>query len=171
MLTDGSRKLSLELGPDQLRSDPIEFVLKKVTESRELHGHKDDIYLLIAELFANALEYGVLGLNPSIKDCAEGFEAYFLRREEALEALAAGWIRIEWEFIIEPGESRLILWLEDSGPGFDHSKSQCALSDNSTCHGRGIQLVRSLCKSLVYNKKGNGVEAVYAWRQNGRMKE
>lgn len=164
-------RLSLELGPELLRSAPVEFVVKKLMESRELRGQKEDIYLLIAELLSNALDYGVLGLNPSLKESPDGYESYFTLRGEALEALAVGWIRIECELIPEPGKFTLIVRVEDSGPGFDQSKSLCSLSDNFTWHGRGIPLLHSLCKSLVYNEKGNDVEAVYVWRQNGCMEE
>ena len=34
---------------------------------------------------------------------------------------------------------------------------------NQHYSGRGIPLLRSLCKSLTYHGNGNSVEAVYVW--------
>jgi anti-sigma regulatory factor (Ser/Thr protein kinase) len=143
--------MSLEMGPENLRSDPLRLVEKMLMEAWELRKHKEDIYLILAELFSNALDYGVLGLDGAMKKSPEGFDEFFSLRQKALE------------FTPHPDELVLSIRVEDSGPGFDHSFiGECAFSENITCRGRGIQLLGSMCKSLRYNEKGNCVEAVYA---------
>jgi len=156
-------KMSLEMGPENLRSDPLRLVEKMLMEAWELRKHKEDIYLILAELFSNALDYGVLGLDGAMKKSPEGFDEFFSLRQKALETLETGWVNIEVEFTPHPDELVLSIRVEDSGPGFDHSFiGECAFSENITCRGRGIQLLGSMCKSLRYNEKGNCVEAVYA---------
>lgn len=157
-------QMSMELGPDQLRSDPLQYVLNIIMEAWELRRHREDIYLILAELYSNALDYGVLGLNPAQKKTVDGFIEYVELRQKTLETLNTGWIRIDLQFLPGLDESKLVFRAEDSGPGFDHlSAGECTVAEEGTCGGRGIKLVRSLCKSLVYNDKGNCAEAVYVW--------
>lgn len=58
---------------------------------------------------------------------------------------------------------KLVVRVEDSGPGFNYLRTFLALADNLTYSGRGIPLVRSLCSDLTYRGRGNRVEAVYQW--------
>ena len=53
--------------------------------------------------------------------------------------------------------------IEVGGPGFDYQKILPSLGENITLGGRGIPLLRSLCKELVYQGRGNRVEGVYVW--------
>ena len=56
------------------------------------------------------------------------------------------------------------LRLEDSGRGFDYARlGQLfdAMPDLNQHHGRGILLVKSLCRELTYSGPGNVVSARY----------
>ena len=53
--------------------------------------------------------------------------------------------------------------VEDSGRGFDFQREFPAFDGNLGSSGRGIPLVRSLCRELRYVAPGNRVEALYAW--------
>ena len=70
-----------------------------------------------------------------------------------------------------PSGGQLLIRVEDSGQGFDFKEKEIA-ADNSMASsvqnkkgyfGRGIALVRSLCKSVSYQGNGNCVEAFYVW--------
>jgi PAS domain S-box-containing protein len=155
-------KMSVELGPESLCSDPQKLLMAMLLEVEEFRNHRENIYLILAELLSNALDYGVLGLDPALRGTPEGFCKYFSLRETALETLENGCIKIDVQHISHPNEFMFLIRVEDSGPGFDHSRiDECTMTGNLTCRGRGIQLVRSVCKSLRYNKKGNRAEAVY----------
>jgi PAS domain S-box-containing protein len=157
-------KMSVELGPDDFRSDPLQFLITMMMEVWELRRHKENVHLILSELLSNALDYGVLGLDPALRRTPEGFGKFFSLRQNALETLGGGWIKIDVQHVPRPEKSMLLIRMEDSGPGFDHSRiDERTLTDNLTCRGRGIQLVRSMCKALTYNKKGNCAEAVYVW--------
>ena len=156
-------KMSVQLGPDNFRSDPIEFLMTMLLEVWELRGHKENIYLILAELLSNALDYGVLRVDPALRATPEGFGKYFALRQDALETLESGWVKVDVELALHAGEPMLLIRVEDSGPGFDPSMlDSCALAGNLTSCGRGVQLTQALCKSLNYNNKGNCAEARYA---------
>ena len=128
-----------------------------------LRDHKENIYLTVSELFCNALDWGVLGLDSRMKKDPEGFEKYFAARERALAALEDGRIKIDLEIFGQDQGGKLVVRVEDSGPGFDYQKAMLKPADETSFGGRGIRLVRSFCKELVYQGRGNQVEAVYVW--------
>ena len=41
-----------------------------------LHEHCKRLYTILTELFANALEHGLLGLDPGLKHTPQGFAVY-----------------------------------------------------------------------------------------------
>jgi CheY-like chemotaxis protein/anti-sigma regulatory factor (Ser/Thr protein kinase) len=158
-------RLTLELDAAALRaSDPLPGLMQMAMEIQTPAEHRERIYMILAELFLNALDHGLLRLDSGLKRSAEGFARYYVEREAALAALTTGRIRLELRH--EPraeGGGRLTLVVEDSGPGFDHRGWLDQDHDNRTPAGRGIALVRTLCESLHYDDPGNRVEAVYRW--------
>ena len=159
-----SWKMVTELKPDSLRTcDPLPLVTRILAEDGRLSRHKENVYMILAELFSNALEHGLLGLDARLKKDAEGFAQYYTARERALADLKEGLIKIDLEHLSEHEGGKLVVRIEDSGPGFDYHKILPSLGENITLGGRGIPLLRSLCKELVYHGRGNRVEAVYVW--------
>ena len=157
--------MALELDPDDLRhNETPQYLLETlIAAERGLLDHREDLYLILSELFFNALDYGILGLDPTKKKDPLGFEEYHTSREKRIAGLKNGWIRIGLELPNQNGDQNLIIRVEDSGPGFDYNKTLPALSENLAMGGRGIPLVRSLCRELVYQGTGNRVKAVYVW--------
>ena len=60
---------------------------------------------------------------------------------------------------------KIVLKIEDSGPGFDYDKELSRTHDlhPAVYSGRGITILRSLCDKLSYSGNGNKVEAIYIW--------
>lgn len=157
--------LRLELGTAILRGfDPLPHLLQMMMEIQHLQPHKQRIYMILAELFSNALEHGLLQLDSSLKVSPGGFGEYYQRRAERLEQLDQGWIRFDLEHVPTDSGGSLTIRIDDSGTGFDYSRKSADLAENLAYHGRGIPLVKSLCQSLTYLGKGNQVEAVYLWQ-------
>ncbi len=158
-------RLALELDAAALRAtDPLPGLMQMVMEIQTHAEHRERIYMVLAELFLNALDHGLLRLDSGLKHSAEGFTQYYLARAASLAALTEGRIRLELQH--EPhvaGGGRLTLRIEDSGPGFDYRDWLERPCDNRTAAGRGIALARSLCETLRYDDPGNRVEAVYRW--------
>ena len=156
-------KMAVELDAENLRNNEIPQYLAEILlgAERALLDHKENVYLILSELFCNALDYGILGLDPTKKRDPVGFEAFHASREKGLAELKSGWIRIRLDLLGLNGNEMLVLRIEDSGPGFDYNKTLPSLSENLAMGGRGIQLVRSMCKEVTFHGKGNVVEAVY----------
>ena len=74
-------------------------------------------------------------------------------------------MRIDIECLGGVDGGELILQIEDSGNGFDATVMRKDIQADSytDVSGRGMEMVRSLCKSLTYDLRGNFVRAVYVW--------
>ena len=161
-----SYDMSMRLGPGSLRDfDPMTLVNMLASVVPVLAGRQSHVYTIIAELYSNALNHGVLGLDCGLKKTAEGFSQYYEERERLLSGISVGWIHIAAECFWDDGGGELILQVEDSGRGFDPTAARRHIDTGGDVRisGRGMELVKSLCKSLSYDLRGNYVRAVYAW--------
>jgi len=149
----------------QLRkADPVPLVINYVRAMIDGDTPCQVLFTVLSELYTNALDHGVLGLDSALKCDAEGFEHYFLEREKRLAALNDGRISISFRYQPQSGGGCIRLRVEDSGAGFDY---RAVLAEDrrkqSALYGRGIYLVRQLCQSLRYEGYGNRVVAEYRW--------
>jgi len=127
----------------------------------------------MAELFSNAFEHGVLGLKSELKRSSDGFMQYYQERETRLAGLSEGYVIIHMQHHGDGRSGRLVLTVEDSGPGFNFApvlEEQKESASAQYC-GRGIPLVSQICETLEYQGRGNIVEAVIRWPQilDGRL--
>ena len=160
--SSGQWQLSLELHADALRvTDPVPMLLTQLQQLPGLDEHRSVLYTILSELYSNALEHGVLGLSSQLKEQPDGFERYLAAREEQLASLREGSIRIGATCALWPGGGQLTIELEDSGEGFDWRER--AGEREQDPHGRGLQLVRGLCRALTFEGCGNRVCATYGW--------
>lgn len=160
-------RLDLSYNAKELRYiDVVPAVLGLVTQVQALKEHQGALFLVISELFNNALDHGLLGLDSVTKSWIGGFELYMRQRAERLAVLSAG--RIDLSFLLHQDESRAVfdISINDSGKGFDYQRrllDQAALSEsNENVFGRGIALVKSLCEQVVYSGTGSKVWCRYA---------
>lgn len=156
-------RVQLELKIDALRqADPLPSVMQLVTELQALNEHRERIYMIVAEMFNNALEHGLLRLDSALKNSPQGFAEYYERRKQALAALADGRIEIELTHAPRTGGGQLTIKVRDSGPGYAMALS-AKLQSNVSGSGRGLAMLHTLCKTVVVHPPGNCVEAVYEW--------
>lgn len=168
--------VSFSFGLDTLKSyDPLPMMLGVLLDTQRLHQHKQRIYMVLAELFVNALEHGLLGLDSAIKAGPNGFSDYYKEKERRLADARHGTIQVELEHAAIESGGQLVIRVQDSGAGFDFKEKQ-QVADNPQSSGpasgqgyfgRGVALVRSFCESLTYRGNGNCVEAVYVWNSDG----
>ena len=150
---------SLLLKAEQLkRLDVVPFLLGIVRQIED--GQPDSkLFLVLSELFNNALDHGVLKLDSTLKNQPDGMELYFTRRAKRLAELEKGQIVMRLERLLGESHACLKISLSDSGDGFDFSTVLlCDLAANQQRHGRGIGLLLGICDSLQY--LGNGSEVV-----------
>lgn len=154
-------QLDAHLSAEQLKAvDLVPMVVEwahKMGLSRDRGG---SFFTVVTELYINALDHGVLELPSELKQGLDGFERYFELRQSRLQNLVDGEIHLLIQQSQRDGEEVISIRLRDSGGGFPHrSYASNQLSDNAIRSGRGITLVRKLCRNLVYNTQGNEVYA------------
>ena len=139
--------------------DSLSNVLTAVSS---MHIHcigRETLQLILTEMFSNALEHGLLKLDSRLKQDLTGFEEYYKEKEKRLAALTEGYIEIGFIFKKELPNDSLVIFMEDSGDGFDTSQLNANSKDKNVLCSRGLGLVDRWCKSIEYNKKGNRITA------------
>lgn len=144
--------------------DPLPVMMSILRDIQGLHKYKEDLFLILSELYVNALDYGVLKLDSRIKRENGGFEKYYRERERRLLNLKDGWIKIVLSDRENGKNSCLTIIVEDSGNGFRHDKYLEETIKVDTKHGRGVSLINSIATSLKYNEEGNRAEVLYELR-------
>lgn len=159
-------RMTISYGPQELRgTDVVPSLLGVLAHVQALKPHQGALFLILSELYNNALDHGLLGLDSATKAQAGGFELYLQQRGERLANLREG--RVDLAFHVHEADGLGVLDMEvtDSGPGFDHRNLVFADADDEDGlrpHGRGIALVRSLCREVTYSGNGNEVRARFA---------
>lgn len=157
--------LNLHYSAAELRYlDVVPAVLGFMTQVLALKPHQGALFLIISELFNNALDHGLLGLDSVGKSTAGGFEAFMQQRTERLARLDQGHIDMGFRIHVVDGKAVLDIEIADTGAGFDHerlAREQALVDDETRPYGRGIALVRSLCAEVVFSGVGNRVWARY----------
>ena len=156
--------LSFEVRPSTIRFfDPLPLLLNIITEVPGLRSHSGSLYTILAELYSNAMEHGVLKLDSSLKDSPEGFAEYYALRTQRLKSLSDGFIRFQFSHDTYEWGGRLVIAVKDSGNGFAVEKNIDNEHKTDGYCGRGIPLIRTMCESLDYLGDGNEVRVVYRW--------
>ena len=143
------------------RIDPVPVLISQIHELENITKHKQNLFLILSELFNNALDHGILNLDSKMKIDPEGFTKYIEKREKGLEALTKENIIISVEKININNKMFLKIKMKDSGNGFDINKDIEELDVNNKFSGRGINLVKELCFNVEYKGNGNEVEVIY----------
>ena len=169
MLPAVSWSLDYKVEADAIReTEIIPSLVQMIVDFQGLRHYQKQLYIILTELYANALEHGLLDINSELKSSPEGFEQYYAERDQALANLSEG--SISFNLRHEPyGEGgKLTLRISHDGDGFDIESTQSLLSssdDDTRLYGRGIKLVKSLTDRLVYEDFGKTVEVDYVWEQ------
>jgi hypothetical protein len=163
---DDAIEFQLTLRGSQLRNaDPVPILIHSIQETADLHAHRRTLFTILTELYVNALDHGILQLDSNLKQGEDGFTRYFQHREQRLQSLTEGEIRIGLRLHNRHRGGCLVIQVEDSGRGFDSNAVVSQAIPETLFSGRGIVLVRSLCKQLHYSPPGNKAEAIYVWNE------
>ena len=156
--------LDFEVRPSTMRFfDPLPLLLNIITEVPGLRSHSGSLYTILAELYSNAMEHGVLRLDSKMKETPQGFAQYYDLRNKRLEDLKEGFVRFRFSHDTREWGGRLAMTIQDSGPGFPFAKNIDNEHKTDGYCGRGIPLIRTMCESLEYLGNGSEVKVVYHW--------
>lgn len=141
--------------------NPLPWLMTELLRVPGLRSHAGNLATILAELYSNALEHGLLALDSSLKNSAEGFSRYYQQREHRLQQLQQGWIRVVLDHIPDAEGGRLLIEVTDSGPGL--CNAEWASDKGRAYAGRGLALVAALTASLQVLPDGSGVQAAFIW--------
>ena len=160
----GHWKYNLVLSEMEIkRIDLIPYLLTWLQQTGLPSPHCERLFIVLSELYNNALEHGVLGLDSAMKLSPSGFEDYLKLRETRLRELKKAVIEIHLERTVGETGDKLLIHLKDSGPGFYFkTPSKNGKADHKNPVGRGILLVKSLCENIKYQGSGNEVKVEYS---------
>ncbi|WP_435628367.1 SpoIIE family protein phosphatase [Candidatus Ferrigenium straubiae] len=157
-------KIEISLGAAELKYLNIVPMLTNIIE--KIHVANEfaaPLFMILSELFNNALDHGILQLDSGLKHGADGFDKFLELRDERLHALEGGKIDLEIEKVVIEGKYGVKIRVADSGEGFDYAAALAGAEDKVKHgqHGRGITLVESMSYKLEYAGRGNDVTAYY----------
>lgn len=145
------------------RFNPLPYLLQLLLEVHGLRSQSGALYSVLTELYSNALEHGVLGLDSKLKSSAGGFARYYQQRAERMARLDDGFIRVHLQVIPTQEGGRLRLQVEDSGPGFKVDTILALPPVVDELYGRGLALVRELSEVAWWSADGRTACVEFSW--------
>jgi anti-sigma regulatory factor (Ser/Thr protein kinase) len=125
------------------------------------------VFTVLTELYMNALEHGVLGLDSSIKELEDGFILFYEEKERRLDSLCEHQF-IEVQLHWSATDKSISIKILDSGAGFiskvDQTKRVSANNSESNdvftpnqpvSYGRGLKLIQQLTTYFEVVAPGN----------------
>lgn len=168
---------------DSLRQfDPLPLLTTLFNEVNGLIPHRSILYTIIAELYSNALEHGLLGMDSNLKKTPQKFTEFYELRQARLQALESGTITFDFDHRVLNTEAVqggiLSIRVRDSGPGFG-VEQDCVIEkstsdqhdrlpglENDRYFGRGFTLMESVCEKIRIRAPGNDVEIEFLWHEH-----
>lgn len=121
-----------------------------------------DTAVVAGELFQNAVDYGLLGLEAAHRDDPEGLERYHKERAARLQAgEGVGRVTLTLHGASGGEAPGVVVEVAQSGPGFDHAEALARAQDTGQthAHGRGLRLASQLSGELAFSAGGRRVRA------------
>jgi len=146
------------------RFSPLPLLLHVCTQVPGVRRRSGEIYTILAELYNNALEHGVLGLPSEWKASSGGFTRYYIERQRRLSTVEDHYIRFEMHHRQTESGGELTIVCEDSGEGFDFGVTDPHTEEGNRYAGRGLMLLEELTDEMTIKTPGNRVEIVYHWQ-------
>lgn len=145
------------------RFNPLPYLLQLLLEVHGLRAQSGALYSVLAELYSNALEHGVLGLDSSLKRDASGFTRYYQQRNTRLDELQDGFVRVHLQVTPKGEGGCLTVRVEDSGKGFDVAHVMERPIDGVRLSGRGVSLIRQLGRNASWSDDGRSARVEFFW--------
>ncbi len=161
----GEWQMTLNFNGTRLReTNPVPILVNHILEMEELESERQSLFTAITELYVNALDHGVLGLDSKLKSDPVGFARYFDERKSRLATLDSGFVIFDLAVEkLSAGRRCISLRVEDSGKGFEYQNHLPASNSDTSLCGRGIILIKGLCDTLTYEGSGNIAKASFQW--------
>jgi CheY-like chemotaxis protein/anti-sigma regulatory factor (Ser/Thr protein kinase) len=162
---DDRWRIELSFGIHELRYfEVVPQVMSLIEKIDGIKPHVTSLFLIVSELFVNALDHGLLGMESSMKSNPEGFERYLAVREQRMNELPDGSISVSCERTVWEERRALRICVKDSGKGFDYSSLlNDDLQENAKAYGRGLPLVKNLASHMEFGENGSEVVVLFGY--------
>jgi len=144
--------------------DVLPYIMQAVNNLQPLESGRMHLHTILTEMFANAIDHGLLNLDSSMKASPQGYMDFYREKQHRLETMEEGSIQISLEHRIDHvsgSGGSLTLTVIDSGEGYDYASYET--TNKNAYSGRGLKLVSSLCSEMKILGKGNVISARYDW--------
>ena len=156
--------MQFELRGESLgRFNPVPYLVQLLQEIHGLRPSSGRLHSVLSELYSNALEHGVLGLDSGLKRDAEGFSEYYRQRAERLARPVQGGGGIALRVEPQGAGGRLTIEVRDSGAGFDVAGMLAGEPLAQGFSGRGVSLVRRLAGNAQWLEGGRLARVEFQW--------
>ncbi|QWA27185.1 fused response regulator/phosphatase [Pseudomonas sp. RC3H12] len=156
--------MQFELRGESLRRfNPVPYLVQLLQEIHGLRPSSGRLHSVLSELYSNALEHGVLGLDSGLKCDAEGFSEYYRQRAERLARQVQGVVGIALRVEPQGAGGRLTIEVRDSGAGFDVAGMLAGEPAAQGFSGRGVSLVRRLAGNAQWLEGGRLARVEFQW--------
>ncbi|UVJ45441.1 fused response regulator/phosphatase [Pseudomonas sp. LS1212] len=156
--------MTFELRAETLkRFNPVPHLLQLLQEIHGLRAQSGALFSVLAELYSNALEHGVLGLDSSLKRDVAGFTRYYQERNHRLALLQSGFVRLHLQVVPHALGGQLCIEVQDSGKGFDVRQVLARPQAERGLSGRGLDLIRQLSSNAHWTDGGRVARVEFAW--------
>jgi len=166
----GEWQLTLRISPDEMRSvDIVPLLLGAIGQFNTTQSMTGTLFVVLSELYNNALDHGILGLDSALKLGPDGMGAFLDERARRLQVLQKGEIELTLSQSSTAEGLVLSVICIDSGPGFNHA-DVCRREPAETealPYGRGLALIKSLASSIEFNPQGNRLHVRLAIAPSG----
>lgn len=136
---------------DMLCQEPVQNIIDMIAGDAAVKNIKGIIHTLLMEMYTNALDHGILGLNGADKHSAEAFDGYYRERERLLKQLDGARIKVDISRVIEEESSLLKIVMSHNGNTFDVVDTVASEND---LYGRGMTMIAAICKDVSYSDGG-----------------
>ena len=166
----GNWSFSLRLDAPELgHLDVVPLLLGVTAQFPLTEGRSGDLFVILSELYNNALDHGILGLDSKLKAMPDGMEVWLQQREDRLAALRDGSIEIDVAQELIDGATWLRILCRDSGPGFDldemlaRGRERMSLMNPALVpFGRGLAMIERISQGIQLSGAGNEIQV--RWR-------
>jgi DNA-binding response OmpR family regulator len=138
---------------------PVPIMINFLMDIQGLQRCQDAVFCILNELFTNALEYGLLALDPALKKTNQGLIEFYQLKDERLKRAETGEIRVSFAHKAIANGGCLTIRVQDSGTGFNVAEALAEQADKP----KGIGRAKALCRSLDYSNAGTCANASFEW--------
>ncbi|WP_217474663.1 ATP-binding SpoIIE family protein phosphatase [Stutzerimonas stutzeri] len=156
--------VGFDMRPSSLRAaNPLPMTMQLLLQIAPLRHRAGTIYAVLTELYANALEHGVLLLDSAWKSDARGFAQYYQERQRRLDELEEGFVSIEMSVKSDGASGYLRIGVRDSGPGFDVQGTLNKQYHAECLGGRGLRMIRQMSDRFYWQPDGKLLNVEFHW--------